>query len=70
MDKKTIVSLVEEHQEAPHFRKLQKTLADEVTRIVHSEVERLLAVKASEILFGKATSANIGKRFESIRWLS
>ena len=59
LDKKTIVSLVEEHQAAPHFRKLQKTLADEVTRIVHSEVERLLAVKASEILFGKATSATL-----------
>ena len=59
LDEKTIVSLVEEHQEAPHFRKLQKTLADEVTRIVHSEVERLLAVKASEILFGKATSATL-----------
>ena len=59
LDEKTIVSLVEEHQEAPHIRKLQKTLADEVTRMVHSEVERLLAVQASEILFGKATSATL-----------
>ena len=34
--KKTIL-IFEEHQEAPHMRKLQKTLADEVTRMVHSE---------------------------------
>ncbi|MDC3079571.1 tyrosine--tRNA ligase, partial [Flavobacteriaceae bacterium] len=59
LDENTIVNLVEEHQKAPHMRKLQKTLADEVTRMVHSEEERLLAVKASEILFGKATSASL-----------
>ena len=59
LDKKTIANLIAEHQEAPHMRKLQKTLADEVTRMVHSEEERLLAVQASEILFGKATSASL-----------
>ena len=59
LDEKTIANLITEHQEAPHMRKLQKTLADEVTRMVHSEEERLLAVQASEILFGKATSASL-----------
>ena len=59
LDEKTIANLIAEHQEAPHMRKLQKTLADEVTRMVHSEEERLLAVHASEILFGKATSASL-----------
>ena len=59
LDEKTIANLIAEHQEAPHMRKLQKTLADEVTRMVHSEEERLLAVQASEILFGKATSASL-----------
>ena len=59
LDEKTIANLIAEHQEVPHMRKLQKTLADEVTRMVHSEEERLLAVQASEILFGKATSASL-----------
>ena len=59
LDEKTIANLIAEHQEAPHMRKLQKTLADEVTRMVHSEEERFLAVQASEILFGKATSASL-----------
>ena len=65
LDEKTIVNLVEEHHEIPHMRKLQKTLADEVTRMVHSEEERLLAVQASEILFGKATSASLKKMDEA-----
>ncbi len=59
LDEKTIANLISEHKEAPHMRKLQMTLADEVTRMVHSEEERLLAVQASEILFGKATSASL-----------
>jgi tyrosyl-tRNA synthetase len=59
LDEKTIANLIAEHQEDPHMRKLQKTLADEVTRMVHSEEERLLAVQSSEILFGKATSASL-----------
>ena len=65
LDEKTIVNLVKEHQLAPHMRKLQKTLADEVTRMVHSEEERLLAVQASEILFGKATSTTLKELDES-----
>ena len=57
MDQKTIIDLITQHKEAPHLRQLQRTLADEVTRMVHSEEERVMAVKASEILFGKATSS-------------
>jgi tyrosyl-tRNA synthetase len=57
LDQKTITDLIAQHKEAPHLRQLQRTLADEVTRMVHSEEERVLAVQASEILFGKATSS-------------
>ena len=57
LDQKTITDLITQHKEAPHLRQLQRTLADEVTRMVHSEEERVLAVQASEILFGKATSS-------------
>ena len=44
------------HNEAPHQRQLQRTLADEVTRMVHSEEDRANAVQAAQILFGNATS--------------
>ncbi len=50
-----IAALVAEHQEAPHLRKLQKALADELTILVHSEEDLVFAKKASEILFGQST---------------
>jgi tyrosyl-tRNA synthetase len=43
------------HAEAPHLRLLQKAIAKDVTIRVHSEAGYELAVKASEVLFGKAT---------------
>jgi tyrosyl-tRNA synthetase len=48
-----IIRLVEEHQQAPHLRVLQKALAKDVTIRVHSEEDYKAAVDASEILFGK-----------------
>ena len=41
---------------APHERALQKKLAEEVTCFVHSRADYEFAVKASEILFGNATT--------------
>jgi tyrosyl-tRNA synthetase len=38
---------------------LQKTLASEVTTMVHSEEDYRAAVDASEILFGKATAESL-----------
>jgi tyrosyl-tRNA synthetase len=49
-----IKALIAEHQEAPHQRKLQKALAEEMTAMVHSEEDLQFAQKASEILFGQA----------------
>ena len=49
--------LVTEHKEAPHLRKLQKSLAEDITIRVHSEEEYENAVKASEILFKKGQEA-------------
>lgn len=51
-----INSLIVEHQKAPHFRLLQKKLAEEVTTMVHSREDYNAAVGASNILFGNATS--------------
>ena len=53
--KSEIMTLIEKHQEAPHQRLLQKTLAEEVTQRVHSKEDLALAQKASSILFGKST---------------
>ncbi len=50
-----IETLEKEHQAAPHLRSLQKELAKEITIRVHSEEDHNLAIKASEILFGKGT---------------
>jgi tyrosyl-tRNA synthetase len=56
LDKETVESLIKEHQEAPHYRVLQKKLAEEVTRMVHGEENLKKAIEASNILFGKTTS--------------
>ena len=44
-----------QHTQAPHLRLLQKAIAREVTIRVHSETGYDLAVKVSDVLFGKAT---------------
>lgn len=49
-----IKALIEEHKQAPHQRKLQKALAEELTVLVHSEEDLEFAKKASEILFGNS----------------
>ena len=56
LDQAIIASLEAEHAEKPHERALQKALAREVTIMVHGEKEYENALKASEILFGKATA--------------
>lgn len=56
LTQETVEQLVEEHQQAPHERKLQKVLARELTIMVHSEDDYNTAVEASQILFGKSTS--------------
>jgi len=50
-----IKALISEHETAPHLRKLQKVLAEELTVLVHSAEDLAFAQKASEILFGQAT---------------
>jgi len=61
LDRDTVESLIAAHREAPHLRKLQKTLAREVTIMVHNEEEYNKAVEASEILFGNATTDTLRK---------
>ena len=60
LSKDKIEEIISAHREAPHQRLLQKTLAREVTTMVHSEEDYTAALEASEILFGKAPAESIG----------
>jgi tyrosyl-tRNA synthetase len=55
LSKEEVGNIVREHAAAPHDRLLQKTLAREVTTMVHSAEDYEAAVEASRILFGKST---------------
>lgn len=59
LDEPTINTLIEEHQQAPHLRVLQRKLAEEVTVFVHSKEAYEKAVQASNILFGNATADDL-----------
>ena len=61
LTRKEIEGLVEKHKEEPHFRQLQKKLAEEVTTMVHSKNDLDNAIAASSILFGKSTSEDLKK---------
>jgi tyrosyl-tRNA synthetase len=59
LDRETIESLEAEHGQAPHLRLLQKEIAKQVTTMVHSQEDYEMAVKASEILFGKSSTEDL-----------
>ena len=61
-----INSIITEHEQAPHLRVLQKALADEVTTRVHSAEDLEMAIKASNILFGKSTADDLKSLDEDI----
>jgi tyrosyl-tRNA synthetase len=61
LDKPTIDDLTEQHKADPAQRLLQKTLAKEITTMVHSQADYEMAVEASNILFGKATKDSLLK---------
>ncbi len=54
-----IEKLIAEHDESPHLRVLQKAIAEEVTTRVHSKEDLEMAIKASNILFGKSTAEDL-----------
>ncbi|MCX6288121.1 MAG: tyrosine--tRNA ligase [Bacteroidetes bacterium] len=62
--KDQVDALMAEHNQAPHLRALQKTLAKDITIRVHSEEDYHAAVEASEILFGKGTNESLRKLSE------
>jgi tyrosyl-tRNA synthetase len=59
LTKEEIEKLEAQHEEVPHTRLLQKTLAEDITTRVHSKEDLEAAIKASNILFGKSTSEDL-----------
>ncbi|MEI7498952.1 MAG: tyrosine--tRNA ligase [Bacteroidota bacterium] len=59
LSKDEIDILQKQHDEAPHLRLLQKTLAEDITIRVHSREDLQAAMEASEILFGKGTTETL-----------
>ncbi len=51
--------LIQKHKENPHLRLLQKAIAEEVTLRVHGKKDLEMAIKASNILFGKSTTSDL-----------
>ena len=65
-DKKFIDSLILEHKSKPHERILQKFIASELTKMVHSEEDLESVIKASEIFFGKSTFSDLEEIKEDV----
>lgn len=57
--KEEIASIEAEHNEMPHLRILQKTIAEDITKRVHGEDALVVAIAASSILFGKSTAEDL-----------
>ncbi len=59
LDREVIEALIQAHAREPHQRILQKEIAKELTIRVHSEADYMQAAKTSELLFGRATPADL-----------
>jgi tyrosyl-tRNA synthetase len=59
LDKATIEEIIEKHAAEPHVRHLQKALAEDLTKRVHSVEAYQQAIQASEVLFGKSTKTSL-----------
>lgn len=55
-----IVEIGERHAQAPHLRLAQRTLAEDVTTLVHGESATQAAIAASAALFGRGELASLG----------
>ena len=66
LDQNKIEELISEHNAEPHLRVLQKALASEITRMVHSQGELDNAEKASRVLFSKNFLSEINDVEETI----
>jgi tyrosyl-tRNA synthetase len=65
LDQTTIEALIEEHRVNPAARSLQKRLGQEITTLVHDDVEYQAAVAATAILFGSGTREQLESMSEN-----
>lgn len=56
-----IESLITSHSQAPHLRRLQLALSEDITIRVHSRAAYEAAVSASNILFGNSTTEELNR---------
>jgi tyrosyl-tRNA synthetase len=61
LTKQEIDDLAQKVQSEPHLREAQRTLALEVTSIVHSKEAALAAIEASKALFGQAALTDLSE---------
>jgi tyrosyl-tRNA synthetase len=59
LDRDTIDSTIEEHRSAPEKRQLQRTLAQEVTKLIHGEAKLQSVERVTEVLFGGKSFADL-----------
>ena len=60
-----IKNFINEHNKNPHLRSLQKIIASDLTKLVHSDDDLEKAIIASNILFGKSTSNDLSSLDEN-----
>ncbi|MGM0462148.1 MAG: tyrosine--tRNA ligase [Fibrobacterota bacterium] len=59
LSREEIQHIAREHEKAPHTRPMQTKLAEEVTRMVHSDAALATAQAATKILFGNNTKKEL-----------
>ena len=61
MNKSSVTKMIEEHLASPHLRLIQKQLASELTKLVHSEEDLKNVIFASNIIFSKESKDNLSE---------
>ena len=59
MNEASVTKMIEEHSVSPHLRLIQKQLASELTKLVHSEEDLKNVIFASNIIFSKESKDNL-----------
>lgn len=59
MNEASVTKMIEEHLVSPHLRLIQKQLASELTKLVHSEEDLKNVIFASNIIFSKESKDNL-----------
>ena len=61
MNEAAVIKMIEEHLTSPHLRLIQKQLASELTKLVHSEEDLKNVIFASNIIFSKESKDNLSE---------